>query len=257
MGYWKRRYFNIGMQIEELLMSGDYRPGQRLPTETQLGEKLNVSRSAIREALIMLELKGVIEVRKGSGIYYSESINQGHTMAKVFAGDIGLFELLQARQVIDSTVAGLAASVININELRRVKAVFTKMEGTKSCDVKMLEELEYKFHSLIAESTQNRAIIGLSAEMWRCMDVNHRIWGEINEKCLGNTSMHQTWLEDHRKILYSLQHRDSSGANQAVWRYIDNIKANYINQLKNSQSQISFDDSFFINNLELNYKLVI
>ena len=61
----KRRYYDIGLQIEELLYSGVFKAGERLPSERELSERFNTSRTTIREAIIMLELKGVLNVKQG------------------------------------------------------------------------------------------------------------------------------------------------------------------------------------------------
>lgn len=63
----KRRYYDIGLQIEELLYSGVFKAGERLPSKRELSERFNTSRTTIREAIIMLELKGVLNVKQGSG----------------------------------------------------------------------------------------------------------------------------------------------------------------------------------------------
>lgn len=72
----KRRYFDIGLQIEELLYSGVFKAGERLPAERELSERFQTSRTTIREAIIMLELKGVVEVKQGAGTYFIDSLEK-------------------------------------------------------------------------------------------------------------------------------------------------------------------------------------
>ncbi len=53
--------------IRDLIVQTPYRPGERLPPEREIAERLNVTRTVVREALIMLEIKGLVEVRRGAG----------------------------------------------------------------------------------------------------------------------------------------------------------------------------------------------
>lgn len=113
----KRRYYDIGLQIEELLYSGVFKAGERLPSERELSERFNTSRTTIREAIIMLELKGVLNVKQGSGIFFVDSTDKLSQKSLMPYSEIGPFELLQARQVIESNITGFAASQISFNEV--------------------------------------------------------------------------------------------------------------------------------------------
>ncbi|ELM63049.1 DNA-binding transcriptional repressor UxuR, partial [Salmonella enterica subsp. enterica serovar Enteritidis str. CDC_2010K_0956] len=75
-------------------------PGERLPPEREIAERLNVTRTVVREALIMLEIKGLVEVRRGAGIYVLDSAdnNEMEGADVNHCNDAGPFELLQARQ---------------------------------------------------------------------------------------------------------------------------------------------------------------
>ena len=92
----KRRYYDIGLQIEELLYSGVFKAGERLPSERELSERFNTSRTTIREAIIMLELKGVLNVKQGSGIFFVDSTDKLNQKSLMPYSEIGPFELLQA-----------------------------------------------------------------------------------------------------------------------------------------------------------------
>src|SRR5882724_88791 len=99
----RRLYRQIADQLTMLIMSGEFKRGQRLPSERDLAAQLRVSRPSVREALIALEIQGLIEVRIGAGIFVTNAearpapvpINEGQ----------GPFELLRARQLIESEIA--------------------------------------------------------------------------------------------------------------------------------------------------------
>ena len=152
----KRRYYDIGLQIEELLYSGVFKAGERLPSERELSERFNTSRTTIREAIIMLELKGVLNVKQGSGIFFVDSTDKLSQKSLMPYSEIGPFELLQARQVIESNITGFAASQISFNELQELKKIIRLQENAIAAESDKFEDLDHRFHSIIAEATQNR-----------------------------------------------------------------------------------------------------
>src|SRR5258706_9865686 len=102
----RRLYRHIADQLTRLITSGEFRRGERLPSERDLAVQLGVSRPSVREALIALEIQGLVEVRVGAGIFVARSerpatvpINEGQ----------GPFELLRARWLIEGEIAALAA----------------------------------------------------------------------------------------------------------------------------------------------------
>src|SRR5690606_41565423 len=99
----RRLYQQVVVEIMELINSGEYPPGSRLPPERELAERFNVSRLTIREAVIALEVKELVKVKTGSGVYVADR--------KQIQGDanIGPFELTQARAIFEGEAAALAA----------------------------------------------------------------------------------------------------------------------------------------------------
>lgn len=97
--------------IRDLIIKTPYNPGERLPPEREIAEMLDVTRTVVREALIMLEIKGLVEVRRGAGIYVLDSSGSHNTDSPDanVCNDAGPFELLQARQLLESNIAEFAA----------------------------------------------------------------------------------------------------------------------------------------------------
>ena len=140
----KRRYYDIGLQIEELLYSGVFKAGERLPSERELSERFNTSRTTIREAIIMLELKGVLNVKQGSGIFFVDSTDKLSQKSLMPYSEIGPFELLQARQVIESNITGFAASQISFNELQELKKIIRLQENAIAAESDKFEDLDHR-----------------------------------------------------------------------------------------------------------------
>lgn len=241
----KRRYYDIGLQIEELLYSGVFKAGERLPSERELSERFNTSRTTIREAIIMLELKGVLNVKQGSGIFFVDSTDKLNQKSLMPYSEIGPFELLQARQVIESNITGFAASQISFNELQELKKIISLQENTIAAESDRFEDLDHRFHSIIAEATQNRVLIKQAAELWRAVRTENPRWKKLNYKYLHEKHLRLQWLEDHRAIFLALQQKDSELAREASWRHLENSKNELIKIFKQDASISDFDDFFF------------
>jgi hypothetical protein len=101
-----RLYRVVADRIQTLIKADNIKAGTRLPAERELAATLNVSRASLREALIALELGGIVEVRGGSGVYVSEQATPESNMPEAGPGP---FEVLAARKLIECEVAAIAA----------------------------------------------------------------------------------------------------------------------------------------------------
>ena len=155
----EKLYRRISDGILARLAAGEFPIGSRLPTERKLADAYGVSRASVREAVVALEMIGVLELRKGSGIYV---VSLG-TNEEVETLDIGAFELLEARRGIEAEVAALAAvrrSDQDIVELARLIDVMRDPEVTIS------ERADRDFHFALAAATGNRAMATVVTDLW-------------------------------------------------------------------------------------------
>ncbi|MEE1673646.1 FCD domain-containing protein [Agarivorans aestuarii] len=249
----KRRYYDIGVQIEELLFSGVFKAGERLPSERELSERFETSRATIREAVIMLELKGLVVVRQGAGIYFIDSPEKVNKRTILPKSDVGPFELLQARQIIESSIAGFAATQIKFNELRELKKVLQLQESEINGDSEKFESLDQQFHSLIAESTQNRVLINQAVDMWSTVRTTNPLWNELNHQFLHEERLQSMWINDHKRILLALQKRSPEDAKQAVWQHIENSKQELLKIASSDNNDTDLDDYFFAMEFDSNF----
>lgn len=241
----KRRYYDIALQIEELLYSGVFKTGERLPSERDLSERFNTSRTTIRDAVIMLELKDILEVKQGSGIFFIGSTDNPNHKSLMPYSEIGPFELLQARQVIESNITGFAATQIRFNELLELKKIIALQEKAIAGESDKFEELDHQFHTIIAQATQNRVLIKQAAELWRAVRIENPRWKKINYKYLHEKHLRMQWLDDHRTIFLALQQKNSELAREALWNHLENSKSELIKIFKQDTSISDFDDFFF------------
>jgi DNA-binding FadR family transcriptional regulator len=118
----RRIYHQIAEQIIAMIASGELAPNARLPSERDLAQHLGVSRPPVREALIALEVEGLVDVRMGLGVYVrQEAASRASTWRARKAGEIGPFELLAARRMVESTVAAEAAKNATPEQLEAIR----------------------------------------------------------------------------------------------------------------------------------------
>ncbi|SDR48530.1 GntR family transcriptional regulator [Pseudovibrio sp. Tun.PSC04-5.I4] len=209
----KRLYQELALNIEQDFTRDEMLSvGSKLPSERELAEKYSVSRTTLREALIMLELKGLIEVRKGSGIYY---VDQPAILLQSQQQSIGPFELLQARQWLESSIAELAASNISTFQLRKLR------EMTLDGPVDYLGDRD--FHLLIAEGTHNNMMIKIALDLWNAREVGG-MWVRLLSRITNLEDEQKNWHEDHLKIMHALMRRSPEQAKQAMWDHMENVK---------------------------------
>lgn len=214
-----RLYQEIGGNLRSAIEAGDYQAGDRLPPERDIAETFSVSRSVVREALIMLELEKVVEVRKGSGVY----VLTRQPQANVFREDSGYgpFELLQARQLLESEVAAFAA-------MQATKADILKMRDAIELERGFIERGEADetadelFHTLLAQASQNSVLANMVVDLWQTRKCSP-MWQGIQQH-VGKNGHDQQWLLDHQKILQAVLRRDPKAAKQAMWQHLENVK---------------------------------
>lgn len=129
--------------IRDLIVQTPYRPGERLPPEREIAERLNVTRTVVREALIMLEIKGLVEVRRGAGIYVLDSAdnNEMEGADVNHCNDAGPFELLQARQLLESNIAEFAALQATREDIIKMRQAL-QLKDARAAKLAMWQHLE-------------------------------------------------------------------------------------------------------------------
>lgn len=211
----RRLYRQIADQIRELVRDGEFAPGSRLPPERDLARELGVSRPSVREALIALEIEGLVEVRIGSGIYV-RSVPNGHGSD---AGDAlaGPFELLRARYVIESECAALAARAAKRPQLRAIEAALGEMDGELAVGRVPLPA-DRQFHLRIAEATGNGALVHVIRLLW------DERGGELFKRLEDHYDSPHLWqsaIAEHRVVLKAIAAHDADAARSAMQRHLD------------------------------------
>lgn len=202
----KRLFQSVAEQIAELIDEGAYPPGTRLPGERELAEKLGVSRVTIREAEIALQAVGRLEIKTGSGVYVSES----QPAAKAALPEVSAFEVTEARLLIESEAAALAAHNITDEGVERLAALIEQM---RSGDHNASDEADELFHLTIAEASKNAALVHTVRSLWRMRKEIPEVKAAYEAVCVDDP---ESRTEEHRAVFEALKKRDATGARSAM-----------------------------------------
>lgn len=217
----KKVYEHVIEQIQEMIMEGTLKKGDKLPSERELTEQLGVSRTSIREALRSLEIIGLIESKQGEGNFIKGDLD------KVFMEPLSLMfmlnkdnpeDILELRMAIELEAAFLAAERITDSDIDELKILLDKLKETK--DETQRAKLDTQFHYKIAKITGNFFIIHLLSSISKLMEsfiafARDVILEGIDDKLLIN--------KQHQALFDSLRKKDPQGAYQAMRQHLELI----------------------------------
>jgi GntR family transcriptional repressor for pyruvate dehydrogenase complex len=211
----RKLYQKVVSAISAAIQAGIYKQGQKLPPERDLAEEFAVSRPTVREAMIALDIMGLVEARHGSGIYV--------TGAKVERAspdlDIGAFELTEARRLFEGEAAALAATTITDAELGELESILADMVEENRQDLKG-EQADRRFHVTIAKSTRNSAIAMVVETLW---DLRYKAPLCISMLERARQLGDRPRIEEHRDIVAALRTRDPRQARTAMHSHLDRV----------------------------------
>lgn len=204
----QRLYHTVANKLLEMIDSGVFPPGSRLPGERELAKRFGVSRVSIREAEIALQAQGRVEIKVGSGVYVLDQTNLPiYGLPKV-----GPFELTEARALYEGESAALAATMITDQELEHLEHLIDIMNHKVKGDFTP-EEADAEFHLTIARSTKNHAILFVVDSLWKMRTEAARLQKVYATACAKENSNDD---DEHEAILEALRNRDSAGARAAM-----------------------------------------
>jgi DNA-binding FadR family transcriptional regulator len=212
-----RLYERVAADISARIASGDFPVGRRLPSERDLAHIHSVSRPTVREAIIALELDGLVEVRTGSGVHVVARHPKG---GKAGATDVGPFELLEARHGFESEACALAAVRITDDQLDELERLALEMEPGDARDFGRAEDADRRFHLLIAAASQNSVVLSTVAGLWeaRARSPQYQLFADkAHAAGVGPR------IDEHREIIAALRTRQPETARRAMRQHLARV----------------------------------
>ncbi len=212
------RSFEIVARQITALVQAEYAVGQRLPAERDLAKRFGVSRPTIREAILSLQMAGLLKVRHNSGAYV---VSHRAAVEMQTLKGFGPFENVQARQLVEPQIAALAAQAASDMQLAQMAETLATMRREHALG-RDADSADHRFHILLAEATGNGVLVSLSDSLWRGQ-IESQIWQDIRSY-MPMESYRPTWLRDHEAIFRAVEERNARRAAAAMTKHLGNIR---------------------------------
>jgi GntR family transcriptional regulator, transcriptional repressor for pyruvate dehydrogenase complex len=191
-------------KLKGMIASGELQPGQRLPREADLAANLGLSRSSLREAVRVLSVLRILDVRQGDGTYVSslstESLVDALTFIAEFHQDSSVLQLLEVRRILEPAASARAARLATADEIAGLRAILD--QATPASSVEDLVSADIEFHRAIASAARNPVLASL-IESLSGRTQRARLWRGITEEgALART------LAEHRSIFDAIAAHD-------------------------------------------------
>lgn len=213
---------SVVRQIEGLILRGILRPGERLPSERDLAERLGVSRPSLREAVAELQVAGLLTTRAGAGIYVAEVLGSAFSPALVRLferHDEAVNDYLAFRRDLEALAAERAARRASDTDLTVIDTIFAKMEAAhQKRDPADEARLDAEFHMAIIEASHNVIMLHMMRSIF---DLLRQGVFYNRQVVFRQKTTRGTLLDQHRAIRDALLARDPAGARAAVENHLD------------------------------------
>jgi len=186
-------------QLTEAIVSRQIRAGERLPSERELGDKFNVSRTVVREAVRSLAARGLVRVTSGRGVEVNEFGAGGvaASMRLLVRGYEGLDygKVNEVRTAVEVQVAGLAAQRARPEDLKRLGQICDDHQRSlEEGDLTAAGEFDFQFHRELTRSSGNELLVGM-------LDSIADVLREVRNQSMGEPHVGEDGLRAHRRIL--------------------------------------------------------
>lgn len=220
-------------QIEQLILRGILRPGERLPAERDLADRLGVSRPSLRDAIAELSERGLLVSRAGSGVFVAEVLGSAFSPAltNLFAThEEAVFDYLAFRRDMEGLAADRAARLGSDTDLKVIDTIFHKMETAhQKRDPTDEAELDAQFHMAIIEASHNVIMLHMMRSMF---DLLRQGVFYNRQMMFRNRVTRDMLLDQHRAINEGIQARDAVAARAAVDTHLAYVEQSFHDALR-------------------------
>lgn len=220
----KKKYEEVSEILHEKILSGELKPGGKLDSVNQMAEQLQVSRSAVREALAALKAMGLIEIKQGSGTFVKE-VTENHLQlplsTSILSNRETILHLMELRKIIEVGTVINASQKRTQHDIEYLKSVLKKMEEAQGND-ELGEKADFEFHCAIAVASQNpflkNLLIQISGLMIETMRETIRIW--LSSKKTTSEKLY----DEHMQIFLAIKQQNPNLAQLAMSSHLNNVE---------------------------------
>lgn len=221
-----RLYQRIAEELDRLIADGTFRAGQRLPAERELARSLQVSRSSLREALGLLEMRGRVAIRVGAGAFVSDA--SARRAVDAGRAEIAPFDVLRTRRLVEVEAAGLAARHATPVQLQALSEAFARLAADMRAN-RMQSPADREFHLCIAAASGNGALALVIERLW---DEGGRPLSARIEELFVTRGRKRDNIAEHRAVLDAIRARDPAAARRAMRTHLVNAERQRMRMLR-------------------------
>lgn len=188
-------------------------PGQRLPTERDLAAQLGVSRASVAQAVVALEVQGILSVRQGDGIYLLRQADPGQSVQELVKRRQRLPDILEAREAIEAKITALAAQRRTDKDMAAIDAALDKMAAEVAAGEHGYDG-DMTFHAAVTAAAHNPILSAMMELLAGAIE-------ETRRESLSQPGRPQQSLASHHDIAQAIRSGDPTSASQAAQQHID------------------------------------
>ncbi len=220
----KRLYVKVANDIIGQIKEGTYQVGSCIPPERKLAEQLGVSRTVVREAMVYLEMLGIADIRKGSGVFIISNVSKLSVESKT--PDVTPFEILQARLMIEPQLARFAAENKTPELIEELSNCIKMMESSMYFSEESLRkqasvDADRQFHKIINSASNNPLLIKFYSELMQ-LHMAGDMWTRMDELA-DEPASRGKWIDDHKYVFDAIKEGDGDKAEQFMYDHITNV----------------------------------
>ncbi|TKC87651.1 FCD domain-containing protein [Trinickia terrae] len=221
------RVEGIMRQMETALIDGTWRAGTRLPAERMLAEQYGVSRNTIRETIQRLAARGLVQSRRGAGVFVTDQLRTGiaSPWGQLVADHPALREdILEFRRVLEGATAYFAALRADVEDRKRIRALLSELERSHATDDKTGEaRADARLHEAIAQASHNAMFLHLHTSVIGMLREHITVNGTGLREQDANAS--EQLLMQHRTVCAAICARQPEEARTAMQSHIDFVRS--------------------------------
>ena len=214
-----RLYESVIEQIMNLIKNNKLKPGDKLPPEREMAEKLSISRNSLREAFRVLESKGLIKSKAGGGRYLREIRKNGYSNTENVILSLeksSILELLEAREIFEGKIAEVAAQRATTEDIELIEKALDKTNKEEISNGKKTES-DTEFHLAIARASRNFVFVNI-------MQLHLDLLKETREKTWEIPGRREEQQEEHQSIFQAIKEHNGKKATEAMLKHLRNIR---------------------------------
>jgi GntR family transcriptional repressor for pyruvate dehydrogenase complex len=215
-----RLYESVIKQIMDLIKNNELKPGDKLPPERELAERLSISRNSLREAFRVLESRGLIESKPGGGRYIREIRKNGHNSTENIILSLeksSILELLEAREMFEVKIAKIAAQRATPEDMELIEKALNKMSEEEEIKNDKKTESDTEFHLAIASASHNFVFVNI-------IKLHLDLLKETREKTWQIPGRREKQREEHQAIFQAIKEHNIKKAGESMLEHLRKVE---------------------------------